>query len=105
MNTDSDNWTIESYPRHPEDLADAYEAGSLTSDEVIDILSTRLKDPKTGGMVIYRTPEQFRKPKEVERNEEQELGLVPDLGLVADGPPCTYCGMQGGHTSDCPVIS
>lgn len=47
-------------------------------DEIKIMIGAILKDPKTGGVVIYRPTE---------------------------GRQCKYCGEIAGHNADCPTIS
>jgi len=76
-------------------------------EEVLTLTAAALKDPQTGGMVVYR-PVAAGNDEGGGHREGQELGLAAD-GSVAGGNGrlsyCRYCLTTGGHTADCTVNS
>ena len=53
MNDEQPMWTVEGNGRYGKNFL---VRDRLTDDEVAELLAALLKDPQTGGVVVYRTP-------------------------------------------------
>lgn len=98
-------WTAEA---HGLDGQNILHLKDLSADEVVKVVRGALNDSKTGGVVIYRSPNLATNKKGGDLDADQGLGVVTDEPVAGGNGSlsyCRYCQTTGGHTADCPVIS